>query len=94
MYMKFRLFIAFVLKHLLPTPVCPSAITHEHYVRSLGNKHYAKFGCDRINSVTVQGNCIGNNLKLSSNGMMYIINFAISTEEGKNKIYIIHYNII
>lgn len=73
------------MKHLLPTPICPSAIAHEHYVKSLANKHYVKIGCDGINSVTIQGNCIGNNLKLSFNGMIYVINFAISTEEGNSK---------
>lgn len=78
----FENFTAFVLKHLLPTLVCPSAITQEHYVKSLADKHYAKFSCDGTNSVMVQGKCIGNNLKFSSNGIIYAIHFAISTEEG------------
>lgn len=81
-----RIFIvqytAFVLKHILPTPVCLNAVAEEHYVKSLADKHYVKFSCDGTNSVTAQGNCINNNLKLLSNGMLYVINFALSYEEG------------
>jgi len=41
-----------------------------------------KFSCDVKHAVTAQGNCINNDLKLSSNGIVYAINFALSSEEG------------
>lgn len=68
---------------MLQTPVCLSAVTEEHYVKSLADKNYVKFSCDGMNSVTAQGNCISNDVKLSSNGMLYVINFALSADEGK-----------
>lgn len=83
MFFRFKYTIAFVLKHLLPTPVCLSAITEEHYIKSLSNEHYVKFNCDKTNAVTAQGNCITNDLQLSSNGMIYATNFALSAEEGE-----------
>jgi len=73
---------AFVLKHILPAPVCLSAVTEDQYVRSLADSNYVKFSCDGKNTVTVQGNCINNDLKLTSNGIIYAINFALSSEEG------------
>lgn len=75
-------YTAFVLKHLLPSTVCLSAITEDHYVKSLADKNYVKFSCEGTSSVTVQGNCISNEFKLSSNGMLYVIDFALSAEEG------------
>lgn len=75
---------AFVLKHILPAPVCLSAITEERYIKSLSDKHYVKFGCDgAANSVSVQGNRIGKHLKLASNGLLYATDFALSTQEGR-----------
>lgn len=62
--------------------MCLSAVIEEHYVKSLADNHYVKFSCDGTSSVTVQGNCIDNDLKLSSNGMLYVTDFALSTEEG------------
>ncbi|XP_050441387.1 periostin [Adelges cooleyi] len=75
----------FVSKHMLATPVCLSAITEEHYVKSLADNHYVEFSCDALNSsVTIQGNCISNDLKLTSNGLLYTVNFVLSNEEGKS----------
>ncbi|VVC37673.1 FAS1 domain [Cinara cedri] len=82
----------FVLKHIIPASICLNAVTEERYVKSLSNKHYLKFGCDGAGSVTVQGNCIGNKLKLSSNGLLYSTNFALSTQEGKSALQIMQQN--
>lgn len=82
---------AFVLKHILPTPVCLNAVTEEQYVRSLADNNYVKFSCDRTNAVTVQGNCIGNDFKLSSNGIIYAIHFPLSSGEGKSALQIMQH---
>ncbi|XP_025198610.1 transforming growth factor-beta-induced protein ig-h3 [Melanaphis sacchari] len=82
---------AFVLKHILPTPICLSAVTEEQYVRSLADKNYVKFSCDKTNAVTVQGNCVGNDFKLSSNGIIYAINFPLSSGEGKSALQIMQH---
>lgn len=83
---------AFVLKHILPTPICLSAVTEDQYVRSLADSNnYVKFSCDVKHTVTAQGNCINNDLKLSSNGIIYAINFALSSEEGKSALQIMQH---
>lgn len=71
------------MKHILPAPVCLSAVTEDHYVKSLVDKHYVKFSCDGTDSVMVQGKCVSNESKLSSGGMIYEMDFVLSTEEGK-----------
>jgi len=58
-------------------------VVENRYVKSLAaNDRYVKFSCDETNSVTVLGNRIDNDLKLSSNGLLYVIDFALSTDEG------------
>ncbi|XP_050523656.1 periostin isoform X1 [Daktulosphaira vitifoliae] len=81
----------FILKHLLPTTICLSAITEGQIIKTLGDDHSIKFNCDALNSATTQGYCIKSDLKLTFNGILYAVNFDLSNyNEGKTVLQIMN----